>query len=154
VLFVVVGVVLRNARKNKRSDRTKAVMSSAKTLDLRDGKKDSTGFYLNEFAIPFRKLIEAGYTPVVVNPNGGRPLMERAGRAIAAQAGKRAALDDSLAIRPKSNAQNILNISIFKNLDGFTCLSPAQTLAVSCSICSIDSPMFNCVGQVLIKVSY
>jgi putative intracellular protease/amidase len=52
------------------------VMSSAQHLDLRDGKKYPTGFYLNEFAIPFRKLIEAGYTPVVANPNGDRPLMD------------------------------------------------------------------------------
>jgi putative intracellular protease/amidase len=54
------------------------VMSSAKHLDLRDGKQYSTGFYLNEFAIPFRKLIEAGYTPVVANPNGDRPVMDAA----------------------------------------------------------------------------
>ena len=52
------------------------VMSSAKHLDLRDGKKYPTGFYLNEFAIPFRKLVEAGYTPVIANPNGDRPLMD------------------------------------------------------------------------------
>jgi putative intracellular protease/amidase len=52
------------------------VMSSAKHLDLREGKKYPTGFYLNEFAIPFRKLVEAGYTPVIANPNGDRPLMD------------------------------------------------------------------------------
>jgi len=52
------------------------VMSSAKHLDLRDGKKYPTGFYLNEFAIPFRKLVEAGYTPVIANPNGDRPVMD------------------------------------------------------------------------------
>jgi putative intracellular protease/amidase len=52
------------------------VMSSAKYLDLRDGKKYPTGFYLNEFVIPFRKLIQAGYTPVVANPDGERPLMD------------------------------------------------------------------------------
>jgi putative intracellular protease/amidase len=56
--------------------RVLVVMSSAKHLDLRDGKKYPTGFYLNEFAIPLRKLIEAGYTPVVANPNGDRPLMD------------------------------------------------------------------------------
>jgi putative intracellular protease/amidase len=52
------------------------VMSSAKHLDLREGKKYPTGFYLNEFAIPFRKLVEAGYTPVIANPNGDRPVMD------------------------------------------------------------------------------
>jgi len=54
------------------SGKVLVVMSSAKHLDLRDGKQYPTGFYLNEFAIPFRKLIEAGYTPVVANPNGDR----------------------------------------------------------------------------------
>src|ERR1700761_6960661 len=61
---------------NPMSRKVLVVMSSAKHLDLRDGKKYPTGFYLNEFAIPFRKLIEAGYTPVVANPNGDRPLMD------------------------------------------------------------------------------
>ena len=52
------------------------VMSSANHLDLRDGKKYSTGFYLNEFVIPFRKLVEAGYTPVIANPKGDRPVLD------------------------------------------------------------------------------
>lgn len=58
------------------SGKVLVVMSSAHHLDLRDGKKYPTGFYLNEFAIPFRKLIEAGYTPVIANPNGDRPLLD------------------------------------------------------------------------------
>jgi putative intracellular protease/amidase len=52
------------------------VMSSAHELDLRDGKKYSTGYYLNEFVIPFRKLIEAGYEPVIANPQGDIPVMD------------------------------------------------------------------------------
>jgi hypothetical protein len=52
------------------------VMSSANHLELRDGKKYSTGFYLNEFVIPFRKLVEAGYTPVIANPKGDRPVLD------------------------------------------------------------------------------
>src|SRR5579875_550678 len=32
------------------------VMSSAKSLDLKDGKAYSTGYYLNEFVVPYRKL--------------------------------------------------------------------------------------------------
>jgi putative intracellular protease/amidase len=35
------------------------VMSSANALALRDGKTYSTGYYLNEFVVPFRKLIDA-----------------------------------------------------------------------------------------------
>jgi putative intracellular protease/amidase len=52
------------------------VMSSANTLDLKDGKTYSTGYYLNEFVVPYRKLIEAGYEPVIANPKGDRPVMD------------------------------------------------------------------------------
>jgi putative intracellular protease/amidase len=52
------------------------VMSSANALDLKDSKTYSTGYYLNEFAVPYRKLVEAGYQPVIANPNGARPVMD------------------------------------------------------------------------------
>lgn len=52
------------------------VMSSANTLDLKDGKTYSTGYYLNEFVVPYRKLVEAGYEPVIANPKGDRPVMD------------------------------------------------------------------------------
>jgi len=49
------------------------IMSSAHQLELRDGKKYETGYYLDELAIPLRKLIDAGYTPVFASPNGEVP---------------------------------------------------------------------------------
>ncbi len=52
------------------------VMSSANSLDLKDGKTYSTGYYLNEFVVPYHKLIEAGYEPVIANPNGDLPVMD------------------------------------------------------------------------------
>jgi putative intracellular protease/amidase len=52
------------------------VMSSASSLDLKDGKTYSTGYYLNEFVVPYRKLVEAGYEPVIANPNGDLPVMD------------------------------------------------------------------------------
>ena len=52
------------------------VMSSANSLNLKDGKVYKTGYYLNEFVIPYRKLVEAGYEPVLANPNGDRPVMD------------------------------------------------------------------------------
>jgi putative intracellular protease/amidase len=52
------------------------VMSSANALDLKDAKTYSTGYYLNEFVVPYRKLIEAGYEPVIANPKGDRPVMD------------------------------------------------------------------------------
>jgi putative intracellular protease/amidase len=52
------------------------VMSSASALDLKEGKTYATGYYLNEFVVPYRKLVEAGYEPVIANPNGDRPVMD------------------------------------------------------------------------------
>jgi putative intracellular protease/amidase len=51
-------------------------MSSANALELKEGKTYSTGFYLNEFVVPFRKLAEAGYDLVIANPKGDRPVMD------------------------------------------------------------------------------
>ncbi len=53
------------------------VMSSANALDLKDGNVYSTGYYLNEFVVPYRKLVEAGYDPVLANPKGDRPVMDK-----------------------------------------------------------------------------
>src|ERR1700753_1138513 len=52
------------------------VMSSANTLDLKDGKKYTTGYYLNEFIVPLRKLEAAGFEAVIANPNGDEPVMD------------------------------------------------------------------------------
>jgi putative intracellular protease/amidase len=52
-------------------------MSSAHELDLRVGKKYPTGYYLNEFVVPYRKLVEAGYEPVIANPKGDTPVMDK-----------------------------------------------------------------------------
>jgi len=54
------------------------VMSSANELALKDGKKYGTGYYLNEFVVPYRKLVEAGYEPVIANPKGDTPVMDAA----------------------------------------------------------------------------
>jgi putative intracellular protease/amidase len=52
------------------------VMSSADKLALKDGKSYATGYYLNEFVVPYRKLVAAGYEPVIANPNGDQPVMD------------------------------------------------------------------------------
>jgi putative intracellular protease/amidase len=58
------------------SKKVLVVMSSANSLDLRSGKRYSTGYYLNEFVVPYRKLIAAGYEPVIANPKGDLPVMD------------------------------------------------------------------------------
>ena len=46
------------------------ILSSASELDLQDDKKLKTGFYLDELAVPLRKIVAAGFTPVFANPKG------------------------------------------------------------------------------------
>ncbi|MFZ4876482.1 type 1 glutamine amidotransferase domain-containing protein [Janthinobacterium sp. Mn2066] len=53
------------------------IMSSAHQLELRDGKQYATGYYLDELAVPLRKLIDAGYTPVYASPDGTVPSYDR-----------------------------------------------------------------------------
>jgi putative intracellular protease/amidase len=52
------------------------VLSSAHELALKDGKTYATGYYLNEFEVPYRKLVQAGYEPVIADPNGDEPVMD------------------------------------------------------------------------------
>lgn len=51
------------------------ILSSANELELRDGKRFKTGFYLDELVIPLRKLAAAGFTPVFANPKGNAATM-------------------------------------------------------------------------------
>jgi putative intracellular protease/amidase len=52
------------------------VLSSASHLDLKDGKRYETGYFLNELAIPLQTLSKAGYTPVFADPDGNAPVMD------------------------------------------------------------------------------
>jgi putative intracellular protease/amidase len=62
---------------NSSKGKVLVVMSSANSLDLRDGQKYPTGYYLNEFVVPYRKLVAAGYEPVIANPKGDLPVMDK-----------------------------------------------------------------------------
>jgi putative intracellular protease/amidase len=52
------------------------VLSSASHLDLKDGKRYDTGYFLNELAVPLKALQNAGYTPVFADPDGKAPVMD------------------------------------------------------------------------------
>lgn len=52
------------------------IMSNADKLKLKDGKTVETGFFLNEFAIPVREIMDAGYEVVIATPQGKKPLMD------------------------------------------------------------------------------
>jgi len=53
------------------------IMSNADKLKLKDGKTADTGFFLNEFAIPAREILDAGYEIVVATPQGKKPVMDK-----------------------------------------------------------------------------
>jgi putative intracellular protease/amidase len=50
--------------------------SSADTIELKSGKKDATGYYLNELAVPARALVDAGYDIALATPKGMRPIVD------------------------------------------------------------------------------
>jgi putative intracellular protease/amidase len=51
--------------------------SSAETFELKDGRKEPVGYYLNEMAIPMQVAVDAGYEIVLATPKGGIPLVDK-----------------------------------------------------------------------------
>lgn len=52
------------------------VLSSEKSLTLKDGKTYATGFYMNELGVPLKALVDHGYEPVFSNPKGNTASMD------------------------------------------------------------------------------
>jgi putative intracellular protease/amidase len=53
------------------------VGSSADTFELKDGRKEPMGYYLNELAIPAQAAIDAGYEIVLATPKGNQPVVDQ-----------------------------------------------------------------------------
>jgi putative intracellular protease/amidase len=68
------GVTCVDAQTNK--GKVLVVFSSEHNLTLKDGKKHPTGFFMNEFGVPVKALIDAGYEPVFADPEGNAPTMD------------------------------------------------------------------------------
>jgi putative intracellular protease/amidase len=51
--------------------------SSADTFELKSGRKDPTGYYLNELAVPAQAMVDAGYQIVLATPKGTHPVVEQ-----------------------------------------------------------------------------
>jgi putative intracellular protease/amidase len=49
------------------------VASTSNTLQLKDNRVVSTGYHLNELAVPAQYLLEAGYEVVIATPSGKKP---------------------------------------------------------------------------------
>jgi putative intracellular protease/amidase len=52
------------------------VMSTSENLDLKDNKKITTGYFLNELAIPAQYFIKAGFDVVIATPDGRKPVLD------------------------------------------------------------------------------
>jgi putative intracellular protease/amidase len=53
------------------------VGSSADTFELKSGRRDPTGYYLNELAVPAQAVVDAGYEIVLATPKGTQPVVEQ-----------------------------------------------------------------------------
>lgn len=51
--------------------------SSAETLELKDGRNEPVGYYLNELADPMQAAVGAGYDIVLATPKGSTPLIDK-----------------------------------------------------------------------------
>ena len=46
-------------------------------MDLADGQSIETGYYLNEFGVPAKALVDAGYEFVLATPKGNAPQVDK-----------------------------------------------------------------------------
>lgn len=52
------------------------LLSSEDRMQLTKGKTEPTGYYLNEFGVPAKALVDAGYTLVLATPKGNAPAVD------------------------------------------------------------------------------
>jgi putative intracellular protease/amidase len=72
------------------------VGSSSDTFELKSGRKDPTGYYLNELAVPAQALVDAGYELVLATPKGTQPVVEQFSVKVDYFGGSEAALQKAL----------------------------------------------------------
>lgn len=53
------------------------LLSSETTLPLQNGKTTEVGYYLNEFGVPAKALVDAGYELVLATPKGNAPKVDK-----------------------------------------------------------------------------
>ena len=71
---------------NRRHNGRKILMNSKPTIlviasrvdsfTLKDGRKEHTGYYLNELDVPVQAALDAGYQMVLATPEGNKPVMD------------------------------------------------------------------------------
>ncbi|MHC6646688.1 type 1 glutamine amidotransferase domain-containing protein [Alteromonas sp. HB246098] len=53
------------------------LLSSENVMQLAEGKTEPTGYYLNEFGVPAKALVDAGYKLVLSTPKGNAPAVDK-----------------------------------------------------------------------------
>lgn len=53
------------------------LLSSENVMQLAEGKTEPTGYYLNEFGVPAKALVDAGYKLVLATPKGNAPAVDK-----------------------------------------------------------------------------
>lgn len=72
------------------------IASSTDTIVLKDGRKDPTGYFLDELAVPTMRLIQAGYEVVLATPKGNIPVMDQVSNNVGLFYGDKAALEKAI----------------------------------------------------------
>jgi hypothetical protein len=70
-LLATLGLTIGVTATAQAHGRVLIVMSGAHHLDLQGGRKYETGYYLDELAIPLKRMVDTGYTPVFARAQWG-----------------------------------------------------------------------------------
>lgn len=70
LLVMLIGAASDSSVTAASKPRVLVVISSATELELQDGRRYATGYFLNELAVPVQALVQAGYEPVFASPLG------------------------------------------------------------------------------------
>jgi putative intracellular protease/amidase len=98
------------------------VGSSSHTFELKNGRKQPTGYYLNELAVPARAIIDSGYEIVLATPKGTLPVVEPFSVNADYFGGSQSALQTALefvAVSPGLQAPRSIRSAIDEGLDGY-----------------------------------
>ncbi|MEC9060493.1 MAG: type 1 glutamine amidotransferase domain-containing protein [Pseudomonadota bacterium] len=66
-----------NRTENASKGEVLVLLSSESVMQLTDGKTEPTGYYLNEFGVPAKALVDAGYRLVLATPKGNAPSVDK-----------------------------------------------------------------------------
>lgn len=70
--FVVSGVAMANTP----SKNVLVVLTGVDYITGKDGKRHKTGYWLEEFSVPYKAMVETGIKVTVATPNGNRPVAD------------------------------------------------------------------------------